>query len=407
MKSLLSVGATLVCTCVVFVGCHRKGTKDYGKQYYSNITSITTSNKDGQIAVSHYWRELSDGDYLFGAPSTDSIASWEGLCEERNPSNQVDLHYLKGEYKSINQYVTFSDLVELWYHSDSRKLNDDLTLWRLAQYSTGSHAYQSEAERFAALKGIMDNVCDFDAQTQWDLNFRCGIEADLVEFYERVLARTAADSAAPEIAAALRDEQRKWEAYHALLDSSYRIITCRPDGMDGSAAPMSFAGIMADDAQARATSLEDYYFTAADGELGYFPAKYRNVPISMVDYGRRQFMSTFIHQDPEDHFPLIARITALEEEFHAWRRWMESRDKVSFLLSGNVKDVYDNATNNLRRHKLIMLNNQYEGYGIISDEIYDRLTKYDIDDDALGALVPFDVRWQAHLDSLSSSRATH
>ena len=86
---------------------------------------------------------------------------------------------------------------------------------------------------------------------------------------------------------------------------------------------------------------------------------------------------------------------------------MESRDKVSFLLSGNVKDVYDNATNNLRRHKLIMLNNQYEGYGMISDEIYDRLTKYDIDDDALGALVPFDVRWQAHLDSLSSSRATH
>ena len=206
MKRILPVIAVLASCCLFTTGCHQSA-KDYSKQYFADFSSAAFVKKYGEIPISHCWRDLQEKDYLFGIPSPDSIASWKKLCEERNPSSTADLYYLKGEYQSINQYVTYSDLVELWYNSDSRKLNDDLTLWRLTQYITVRPALTTEAARFDVLEGMMGSVLDFDAQSQWDLNFRSGVEAGLVECYERVLARTAADSAATEVAAALRDEQ--------------------------------------------------------------------------------------------------------------------------------------------------------------------------------------------------------
>ena len=72
---------------------------------------------------------------------------------------------------------------------------------------------------------------------------------------------------------------------------------------------------------------------------------------------------------------------------------MKSRETVSSMLSGICKTAYDNATNNARRMKLIMLKNCYEGYGVTSQEVIDHLIPYDAIDDQLEGL-NFNEKWK-------------
>ena len=60
----------------------------------------------------------------------------------------------------------------------------------------------------------------------------------------------------------------------------------------------------------------------------------------------------------------------------AWQGWMSSRRAVSSKLTGLCKDCYDNSTNNVRRNKLIMLKNRYQGYGLVGQSMLDALLPY-------------------------------
>lgn len=45
-----------------------------------------------------------------------------------------------------------------------------------------------------------------------------------------------------------------------------------------------------------------------------------------------------------------------------WKNWMRARTRISNGLTGYVKTVYDNTTNNIKRHKLILLKNHFLNY---------------------------------------------
>ena len=76
-----------------------------------------------------------------------------------------------------------------------------------------------------------------------------------------------------------------------------------------------------------------------------------------------------------------------------WRKWMNSRQTVSSLLSGDAKSYYDNATNNARRMKYIMLKNCYAGYGITSQQVIDLLVPFSASDEELQGL-NFNEKWK-------------
>ena len=71
---------------------------------------------------------------------------------------------------------------------------------------------------------------------------------------------------------------------------------------------------------------------------------------------------------------------------------MAARRTVSSLLSGLCKETYDNATNNVRRYKLIMLKNRYQGYGLVSGDILDCILSYDCSDSEIGVF-SFERNW--------------
>lgn len=373
------------------------------EQLFYKHTDSTRKAWNDTVHVFHHWRDLEKSDYLFDVPTDEQISSWEHLCEDNNQYDSEQNIGVPGYYLNMNQYVTIYDFAGLWYRDDSYIDNLDLTLWRLAQYDYDSrYSPDSEYERFYYLKNAIQGLCLFDAQFQFELNLNAGLEADFQEFYDKVMVREAIRHSSTDIAKALEEEETTWQSYHAELDSTFRIIDGTPNAFVGSAWPMAISGIAYDDALMREESLADFYFALTDsldykirhkksviGE--YDLVKHSTIQEERVLKEYRLFMDSL--EEDDIYYPVPERKKALEREMNAWKEWMKSRAKVSSLLTGLCKEVYDNSTNNVRRHKYIMLKNRYQGYGLTSQDVMECLIPYSASDEELDG-PSFNERWK-------------
>ena len=381
-----------------FTGCehprHKKSFDDMRVQYYAPAAE---NREEMSTEVFHYWRDIEPEDYLFAAPSDERIAEWKDLCGGKSPEGDPLPPASLTGYKSINQYVTVQDFYSLWYYDSTNRYNDELALWRLEQYDTASHSPASERERFDILKARIQSLRDFEPQFQMDLNNHAGLLADFQEFVSRLFLKEVISHSDSLVVSALKNENDEWLNYHAAVDSAFRIIDGDPSGLDGSSWSMAISGIREDDALIREHSLSDYLFHLT-GELDERDiVRHEAVSAQKVLREYYRFMGTF---KPDVYsFRPSARRAILSEEMEAWKRWMDARDSVSGLLSGSRKAVYDNCTNNVRRMKLIMLKNRYEGYGVSSDDVWRLRIPYTAPDEELDG-PSFDERWKAYLDSL-------
>ena len=370
---------------------------------YHRHTDTTSNAWNDTVHVFHYWRDIENGDYLFESPTDEQVAFWKRLCEEKNQYDAEQNTGVPRYFLDMNQYVSIYDFAGLWYLDDSYFDNLDLTLWRLAQYDYDSrYSPDSEYDRFHYLKNVIQGICLFDAQYQFELNLKAGLEADFQEFYDKVLVREAIRHSSSDIAKALDDEDVAWQSYHAELDSTFRIIDGNPSGLVGSAWPMAISGIAYDDAQMREESLADFYFALTDsldyeirhkksviGE--YDLVKHSTIKEERVLKEYRLFVDSL--EEDDINYPVPERRRALARDMNAWKQWMISRAKVSSLLTGFCKEVYDNSTNNIRRHKYIMLKNRYQGYGLTSNDVMECLIPYTALDEELDG-PSFDERWK-------------
>ncbi len=372
------------------------------EQLFYKPTDSTRNAWNDTVHVFHYWRDIEKGDYLFDVPTGEQVTSWERLCEESNQYDPKQNTGVPGYFLNMNQYVTIYDFRELWYRDDPYIDDLDLTLWRLVQYDyDSSYSPDSEYDRFYYLKNVIQGLCLFDAQFQFELNLKAGLEADFQEFYDKVLVREAIRHSYTDLANALEDEDNAWQNYHAELDSTFRIIDGTPNAFVGSAWPMAISGIAYDDAQMREESLVDFYFALTDsldyttrhkksviGE--YDLVKHSTIQEERVIKEYRRFLDSL--EDDDIYYPIPERRRALERDMDAWKEWMRSRATVSSLLTGLCKEVYDNSTNNVRRHKYIMLKNRYQGYGLTSNDVIACLIPYTASDEELDG-PSFDERW--------------
>ena len=377
--------------------------------YYEKMENDADIDWDEELPVFHYWRDISNDEYYFDIPSEEQVDTWKALCEEKNPSDSVSRRYFQGYYANMNQYVTIHDFVEIWYGDGENLKNDSFTTWRLMQYDSLPFIQpDSEFDKFHVIKNTIQGLLLFDAQTQWELNFLAGLESDFQEYYDRVLVREAIRHSSERTAKFLEEEENAWIRYHDALNNAFQIIDGSPHGMVGSAWPMAICGIAYDNAQMRALSMEDFYFALTDN-LDYQFAHKRSM-IGEYDIERHEqidnqivlkeylrFMDFFNDEtfyEPDYSYPVSELRSVLEEEMKAWQGWVLSRDKVSSTLTGLCKDCYDNATNNVLRHKLIMLKNRYQGFGITSKTTLDCLLPYSCDDSDIN-LFSFEEKWNS------------
>jgi hypothetical protein len=140
----------------------------------------------------------------------------------------------------------------------------------------------------------------------------------------------------------------------------------------------------------------DYEFAHKRSKIGEYDIE-RHERVSDEDVFQeyaafKRFLSDSTFFDPERHYPEQMLRSALDKEMRAWSGWMSSRRRVSSLLTGLCKDVYDNSTNNVRRYKLIMLKNRYQEYGLISEDTNRCLLPHDCNDADI-APFSFEQRW--------------
>jgi hypothetical protein len=371
---------------------------------YYRHTDTTSSAWNDTVRVLHHWYSIEDYEYLFGAPSERPIAEWKQLCSDRNPIDSSIVIGVPASYRDMNQYVTLQDFIELWYHNDSKFLDDDLTLWRLAQYCN-NESYdipESGIDQFYFLKHSYSELLCYDPQFQYEMNLFAGLEADFQEFYDRVLVRESIRQSSPSIVNALEKEEMAWQSYHKELDSTFRVLDGNPSGAVGSAWPMAISGIAKDNAEMREESMLDYYYALTNSVEDITrreECKCRNGQENQggfsdedVLYEYRLFMNTLVEE--ECYYPVSERQRALERDLKAWEKWMKCRRSVSSLLTDQGKYAYDISTEKIRRHKYIMLKNRYQGYGLTSGDVLECLIPYTAsDEEARGP--SFDERWEA------------
>jgi uncharacterized protein YecT (DUF1311 family) len=385
----------------IYIEAQDKGKKAFeemtgAERYYERFGEDADIDWKEMISVFHHWRSISSYDYYFGAPSDATIKGWEELCVERNPSDSVSRRSVQGYFNDMNQYMTVNDFIELWYRDESCLYDDDFTTWRLMQYDSLSlkAVPDSELDKFYGIKYAIQGLLMYEPESQFDMNLHSGLEESFQEYYDRVLVREAMRHSDKPLADALEKEQEAWFAYHSALDAAFRIIDGNPEGLTGSAWPMAICGILRDNADMRALSLEDFYFALTDS-LDYhiahkrsYVGEYEIERHDPIDDGRvleeyRRFMD-FCNDErfftPGECYPVEELRGVLEDEMRAWQGWMYSRRAVSSRLNGLCKDCYDNSTNNIRRHKLIMLKNRYQGYGVVGQSMLDALLTYDCPD---------------------------
>ena len=370
--------------------------------YYE--AAIDTTNIDWleYIPVFHYWRDIEDDKYLFDVPTPDQITAWESLCEKENPADSVMRCYVQENCLNMNQFMTIHGFMNVWPLQKPYGSDDAFTEWRLEQYYLDFYYPDSEFDRFMYLRDAIQSLCCYDAQFQFELNFKAGMEAALEEFYCRMMHREAVRHSTARVAKALEKENQEWEAYHDQLDSTFKAL----DSENGTASAWSMAisGILYDDAGIRRISLDDFYFALTDSLdyenrhkrsriREYEIQRHTNLPETRVLHEYRNFINILKESDIEYACTLAERKKALEKDMDAWEKWMKSRDMVSSLLTGLCKDVYDNSTNNVRRHKFIMLKNRYQGYGLTSNDVMECLIPYTASDEELNG-PPFDERWE-------------
>ena len=398
---------TYILAMVFAIGCgHVRGQKNTTAEqareapvYYKECDGVWNDTCE----VFHYWVELNEFDYLFEAPSKKQVKAWEKLCEERNSFKPGNKDGVPGGYLNMNQYVTLWDFYEMWFREDSDTLDVDFTLWRLAQYKDMSLLQDSEYNRFYYLKNAIQGLCLFEGGSQLEMNMKAGVDASFQEFYDRVLLREAVRHSPLHIAQTLKNEEKAWGEYSAAVYFGYRKIHGDPKGFNGSAWPMATCGIAEDDARMREESLTDFYFALTDSLdyqirhplsviNSYELKKHTEVSQDRVLKEYQRFMDSF--EDDEYNYPVSERKKALQKEMDEWKKWMKYRGVVSSQLKGLCKEAYDNSTNNIRRYKLVMLKNRYEGYGITSGEVMECLLPYTASDEELNGQ-SFDEKWRA------------
>jgi len=259
--------------------------------------------------------------YLMGKPSESKIDKWKKLCETKNAKMNRIENVPYMTGKRFNDLIAFGDFVETLYNPDiDIPERDAFVLWRLNEYM-------------------------------------------------------------PDMSNLFREEFEKWQKYSKAAAKAFDKIEIGPDAY-GSSLPMAINGFDLEIAELMTEALIPFYLKLSDPEYCPIIKVQTKQTDNSIDAEYRKFESYL--KLFEYGYPLEERRQALKADQKAWQVWMAARRKVSQSLEGELKDFYDECTNNLLRRKLIDLKNRYCGYGCAYPEsLMKVLLPYDCTDNEL------------------------
>ena len=369
-------------TGLVLVSCgERPHQKKASQQKEATVETVETVETEKVVEEDIDWDELIEVPREWN-PEVDAIfgprKSWKAACEKAFTPEPTERRFVQGYFKGANHYLAVHDFIELWYTEYGNKYKgDDFVYWRLNQFEKIEGGEVTPGERVRRLRQAINDILDYVAGTQWDLNLQAALRDDFADFYcKRLLKEIPASSA---MRSALGKENEAWNNYQKSIGSAYRLLEGDPSGNNGSSWSMAVCGFSEDNLGMRASSLEDLL----DIIEGTFAPGKKDVQVGreMVT-GEAEAFSKGLKED-DYSYPLAKRVQALELDIRDWGRWMDARSAIRSLLPEEQRELFDASTETILRHKYIMLKNRYEGYGLTSDSVLELLIPYDCDTETL------------------------
>ena len=316
--------------------------------------------------IPHRWVEL-DSTLLAGygiAPG--DIERWKQYFDRKFRFNTLDADQIR-YYQSENHFVTVNDLSALLFDQGNDSIpKQNCTLWRLLQYASqrGIRFPFNPDQLPRVLRTQIDSVLSYGAWSTIDMSTQAALEETLRAWYnDLVLSRIKAVSSA-ELRSCLEKEEEAWKAYHDKAMTAYE----RLNDNTGSISFAYFCNFGSMDQRMRHLGVEEYYSAVFAGvSFPRLPGAGRhgivtNTAVSQAYQEFRKDVPDWSESEPlpAGLYPQREMRAALTTEQRSWEAWMAVRAVVSDLLSGKEKAAWDNATNNIRRYKRIMLKNRYE-----------------------------------------------
>jgi len=348
--------------------------------------ALILPDQEDSVYCAHNWK---DPDFLFEAPSGEKIAEWKKFCENKN-DGLYDAAEL-ATYSTPERMLAVNDAIAYMVeHANDKEAayeaeRDEFLLWVLSEYMPFPNEHNSEAARFILLNKQIDGLMDYLDGSQYEMNWKADLGLIFEKLKTRTLYRRLIAKVNPELAECLKEENRAFKEYHKAFTDCFEYTQMTP-GWNGSAAPMAYAGTEKEDLIVREKSLATFYYFLSDGKLSdEANEEHIDIPLSEIAKEYILFRSE-IEQEEVDTlntnvYAKEQKIAALESDQDAFFSWMEERSKIYQYLTEEQLKYFDRASNNLRRHKLLLLKNRYRGYGLTFND--DNLLPADCDDSTL------------------------
>lgn len=315
----------------------------------------------GQIVI-HEWRTIDKSDYYGRFPDNTEVERWKLQFELVNPVKSIDELELAG-FKDYNQCVAALDLIGIFSNENRFGHSDERTLWRLLQYDPNYDIMpRTGFSRIKHISSQISELVDYAPSSNFEHSNQIALRISLERLYLNVLQQEILKRCRAELQKSIREEHRLWEQYHKRCLACYETVIGGPESLRGNSWERAFG-----------------FYELADYEM-VIPG-YEALLIELMGAGpdtldqptwdavsSEDVMKTFdsfpVRQD-EYSFPLPKQQNALADEKNAWCSWLDSRIRVSGLLPGREREVYDAETKRLLRFKYVMLKN-----GLMLDNDY-------------------------------------
>ena len=306
--------------------------------------------------------------YLFGRPTDKQIRSWPHKCDSLRA--QWGFSLKPGIYKTKKRMRTIEDMELAFVENKNLELRDSIIFWKLSEYMPNSEYKLSEYVRFYLLDIQIQNLLDYDPESQVEMNDWFGMQLAFKKAKTRELFRRLVQSVDGDVAQMLRKEEAQFEVYNNAMVKCYNTVCGDPSFNAGSVSIMDELQVQYDDYAIRDQSLESVYFKIKDGK-DYEYEIHKQFPISLIEKEYDDWINSLKENDWA--YPLEERRECLLEDKREFLNWMDVREQTSEIMSGEAKEAFDNATNTIRKGKLRMLKNRYLGYGFGSEELFNSI----------------------------------
>lgn len=311
--------------------------------------------------IRHEWKELGDELCSRHGIEPKDITCWKRYFEGKFVLDDWEVEHME-YFANTDRYLAIKDLQAITYD----KKNDSIpklrcTLWRMMQYCAkiGLQIPESKDGLACLMRTQVDSVLSYVALSNADAGNKNGLSEYLHGWIYDLLSWQIQTEEDSELAKLLGLEDIAWSEYHENAKNAYQTIS----DSSGSGFHYQLFEFAIKNLNLRRIGVEALYAAVfPDTMIPFDTESYILAIVSeeQVKKGYRYFKNDLPDWGEGPFSTPDEMRVALDSERRSWDLWIKARARISDKLSCERKSVWDRATNEIRKNKLVMLESRYK-----------------------------------------------